>query len=63
MSEELAQRIAGARICVLREGGHFCPQTVTAEYNAAVLGFLREQRARDEGDETWRSTPQASRAR
>jgi aminoacrylate hydrolase len=63
MSEELAQRIAGARMGLLREGGHFCPQTVTAEYNAAVLDFLREQRARDEGDETWRSTPQASRAR
>lgn len=63
MSEELAQRIAGARLCVLREGGHFCPQTVTAEYNAAVLGFLREQRACDEGYHTWDLTPQASRGR
>jgi pimeloyl-ACP methyl ester carboxylesterase len=45
MSEELAQRIDGARMGLLREGGHFCPQTVTAEYNAAVLDFLREQRA------------------
>ena len=47
MSQELAQLIAEARIHLLREGGHFCPQTVTAEYNAAVLDFLREQRASD----------------
>jgi aminoacrylate hydrolase len=63
MSEELAQRIADARLCLLREGGHFCPQTVTTEYNAAVLGFLREQRKANEGNETWRSTLQASRSR
>jgi len=63
MSEELAQRIAEARIHLLREGGHFCPQTVTAEYNAAVLGFLREQRVSAEEKEAWQSTPQASRAR
>jgi aminoacrylate hydrolase len=63
MSQELAQLIAEARIHLLREGGHFCPQTVTAEYNAAVLDFLREQRASDEGKDAWRSTPQAGRAR
>ena len=63
MSQELAQLIAEARIHLLREGGHFCPQTVTAEYNAAVLDFLREQRASDEGKDAWRSTPQACRAR
>jgi len=62
MSEELAQRITSAHLCLLREGGHFCPQTVTTEYNAAVLNFLREQRAQADGNETWHSTPQASRA-
>jgi len=63
MSQELAQLIAEARIHLLREGGHFCPQTVTAEYNAAVLDFLREQRASDEGKDVWRSTLQAGRVR
>lgn len=53
MSEELAKRIPDARLRVLAEGGHFCPQTVTAEYNAAVLGFLREQVMSSTGDEAW----------
>lgn len=44
LSEELAERIAGAQLHLLSEGGHFCPQTVTGPYNEAVLGFLLAQR-------------------
>jgi aminoacrylate hydrolase len=40
MSHELARSIPGAQLHVLQEGGHFCPATVTAEYNSRVLGFL-----------------------
>jgi aminoacrylate hydrolase len=40
LSEELARLIPGARLSILAEGGHFCPQTVTAAYDDAVLGFL-----------------------
>ena len=40
MSEELARAIPGAELVVLPEGGHFCPTTVTAIYNAKVLEFL-----------------------
>lgn len=43
LSEELAERIAGAQLHLLSEGGHFCPQTVTEAYNRAVLGFLTSQ--------------------
>lgn len=45
LSEELAQRISGATLHLLAEGGHFCPQTVTEAYNEAVLGFLLARRA------------------
>lgn len=51
MSEELAERIPGARLFLLSEGGHFCPQTKTAEYNAAVLEFLRGQNAEYTADD------------
>lgn len=40
LSEELAQRIPGAELCVLPEGGHFCPVTVTEAYNSRLLEFL-----------------------
>lgn len=63
MSEELARRIPDARICLLSEGGHFCPQTVTSEYNAAVLGFLREQRESAEGEKRWHAKISLGRAR
>jgi aminoacrylate hydrolase len=43
MSEELAKRIPGAELHLLPEGGHFCPITVTAEYNASIMGFLGRQ--------------------
>ena len=43
LSQELAERIPGARLHLLEEGGHFCPHTVTDRYNAAVLDFLKSQ--------------------
>jgi aminoacrylate hydrolase len=46
MSEELAERIPGARLELLPAGGHFCPATVTEEYNARVLGFLQARARR-----------------
>ena len=42
-SEELAAKIPGAKLEVLRTGGHFAPMLVPEEYNAAVGGFLRDQ--------------------
>jgi aminoacrylate hydrolase len=42
-SEELAAGIPGAKLAVLRTGGHFAPALVPEEYNAAVGGFLRDQ--------------------
>jgi aminoacrylate hydrolase len=55
LSEELAGRIAGAKLHLLREGGHFCPQTVTEAYNEAVLGFLLAQRGSSATRPTLRS--------
>ena len=46
MSEELAARIPGARLCLLAQGGHFCPMTVTAEYNSRIMEFLTAQTSR-----------------
>ncbi len=43
MSEELAQRIPGATLTMLPEGGHFCPVTVTETYNECILAFLQQQ--------------------
>jgi aminoacrylate hydrolase len=40
-SDELAQRIPGAKLVVLDGGGHFAPQIAPAAYNAAVGAFLR----------------------
>lgn len=62
MSEELARRIPDARLCVLAEGGHFCPQTVTNQYNAAVLGFLLEQSMPVKDEEPWQVTAPLGRA-
>jgi aminoacrylate hydrolase len=45
-SEELAARIPGAKLAVLPSGGHFVPNLVPEEYNAAVGGFLRTHLAR-----------------
>lgn len=60
LSEELAQRIPGAKLHLLAEGGHFCPQTVTATYNAAVLDFLLTQRRG--AAQPWPHRTSASRA-
>ncbi len=45
-SDELASRIAGAKLVVLDAGGHFVPQILPEPYNAAVGGFLRGQLGR-----------------
>lgn len=42
MSDELAERITGAKQIKLAQGGHFCPVTVTDEYNEKLLGLLSE---------------------
>lgn len=63
MSEELARRIPSARLHLLREGGHFCPQTVTAEYNTAVLSFLLEQEAALKEETSWQTKRPVGRAR
>jgi len=42
-SDELAERIPGAKLIVLDGGGHFAPQIAPAPYNAAVGAFLRAQ--------------------
>ena len=44
MSTELASLIPGAILKVIPEGGHFCPLTVTEQYNPALLELLRELR-------------------
>lgn len=45
-SEELAERIPGAKLVVLDGGGHFAPRIVPDAYNAVVGGFLRGQLGR-----------------
>lgn len=40
MSEELAERIPGARLSMLDRGGHFCPATNTEAYNELLLAAL-----------------------
>jgi len=45
-SEELAERIPGAKLVVLEGGGHFVPNIVPDQYNAAVGEFLRGRRGR-----------------
>jgi aminoacrylate hydrolase len=40
-SDELAERIAGAKLVVLEGGGHFAPNVLPAPYTAAVGAFLR----------------------
>ncbi|MDX2144401.1 MAG: alpha/beta fold hydrolase [Rhodospirillaceae bacterium] len=39
-SRELAARIPKAKLTILPKGGHFCPMTVTEEYNKRILAFL-----------------------
>ena len=40
-SDELADRIPGAKLIVLEGGGHFAPNVLPAPYTAAVGTFLR----------------------
>jgi aminoacrylate hydrolase len=42
-SDELAERIPGAKLVVLESGGHFAPQISPEPYNAVVGAFLRGQ--------------------
>ena len=42
-SDELTERIPGAKLVVLDGGGHFVPQIAPEPYNAAVGAFLRAQ--------------------
>jgi aminoacrylate hydrolase len=45
-SDELAERIAGAKLVVLDGGGHYAPVCLPAPYNAQVGAFLRGQLGR-----------------
>jgi len=45
-SEELAQKIAGARLVVLERGGHFVPVIHPETYNPPVAEFLRKAAGR-----------------
>ena len=45
-SDELAERIPGAKLAVLDSGGHFAPVISPEPYNRAVGAFLRAQRGR-----------------
>ena len=42
-SDELAERIPGAKLVVLDAGGHYAPVCLPAPYNAEVGAFLRGQ--------------------
>ena len=42
-SEELAKKIAGAKLVVLAKGGHCASETALEDFNTAVLGFLAAQ--------------------
>jgi len=42
-SDELAERIAGAKLVVLEAGGHYAPVCLPEPYNAQVGAFLRGQ--------------------
>ncbi|WP_446831764.1 alpha/beta fold hydrolase [Candidatus Foliamicus sp.] len=46
LSRELAQRIPGAIQVLLPQGGHFCPVTVTQDYNRELEGLLGKLEAR-----------------
>ena len=44
-SDELAERIVGAKLVVFDGGGHYAPVILPGPYNAAVGAFLRGHRA------------------
>jgi aminoacrylate hydrolase len=39
-SEELAQRIPGAKLVMLPQGGHCASETVLEAFNATIMQFL-----------------------
>jgi aminoacrylate hydrolase len=41
-SEELAKRIAGAKLVIMEDGGHAASQTLPDEFNRHVLAFLQD---------------------
>jgi aminoacrylate hydrolase len=41
-SEELAERIPGARLVIMDDGGHAASQTLPDEFNRHVLAFLKD---------------------
>jgi aminoacrylate hydrolase len=45
-SDELAEKISGAKLVVLEGGGHFAPQILPGPYTQAVGAFLRGQLGR-----------------
>jgi len=44
LARAMARRIAGARLTIIPEAGHLANLEQPQRFNAAVLGFLREQR-------------------
>ena len=40
--EELAKRIAGAKLVIMEDGGHAASQTLPDEFNRHVLAFLQD---------------------
>ena len=57
MSEELADLIPGARLVVLKRGGHFCLAAAATEYNDALLEALESRRWTDVSRATAPSEP------
>jgi aminoacrylate hydrolase len=47
MSDEVAERIAGSNYIVLDHGGHFLPETRSADYNRLLDDFLSRADVRD----------------
>jgi aminoacrylate hydrolase len=60
LSQELADRIPTAHLHLLDRGGHFCPHTVTEQYNATVLDFLMAQQV---DQSAWQTQSSVSRMR
>ena len=40
-SEEISQKISGAKLIVMDDGGHAASQTLPEEFNKHVLAFLK----------------------
>ena len=46
-TEEIAAAIPGAECEILPKGGHFCPQTMSEDYNRRILRFLKAGQAHE----------------